>query len=73
MNFLWKCVRSIMAVIGIVLVYLSASTSDYYVLTLKEPEPGFVLPTMLAGAALMLPMIIPIIREYLKEEHDDIY
>ncbi len=73
MTCLWKCVRNIMGVVGMCLVWAMASTSDYYVLTLKEPEPGYVWPLIYVGVVLMLPTVIHVIREYLKEEHDDIY
>ena len=68
MNSLWKCVRNIVGVIGLCLVWAMASTSDYYVLTLKEPEPGYVWPLIYVGVVLMLPTVIHVICEYQKEE-----
>lgn len=68
MNFLWKCVRNILGVVGACLLWTMVSTSDYYVLILKEPEPGYVWPLIYLGAVLMLPTVIHIICEYLKGE-----
>jgi tetrahydromethanopterin S-methyltransferase subunit D len=70
MNCLWKYVRNITGGIGGVLIYLAVSTSDYYVLTLHEPEPACVWPSIYIGVVLMLPTVIHYINEILKENNN---
>ena len=70
MNSLWKIVRTVMAVIGGILVYGGVGTSDYYTMELGQAEPASVWPTIWIGLALILPMFIHAICVYLKEQRE---
>ena len=67
MSYLWKIVRTIMAVVGGFLVYGGVSTSDFYILELNQPEPPSVGKMIVIGLLLMLPAVIHGIRKELKE------
>lgn len=68
MNYLWKIVRTIMAIVGGFLVYGGVSTSDYYVIELGQAEPPSVWTTIFIGLILMIPTLVHGIREELKEK-----
>ena len=67
MNSLWKIVRTLMAIVGGLLMLGGIGTSDYYLLELGEPEPSSVVPTIIIGLLLMLPTAVHIILNYMKE------
>ena len=54
---LWKILRNLLGVSGLGLIFLSVSTSDYYVLELGCAEPAYVGRLMIAGALMMLPLL----------------
>lgn len=60
-------IRNTMAAIGLVCCILAAGTSDYHVMELGEPEPASVSRLLIAAGILLLPTIIYLIREYVKE------
>lgn len=59
----WKIFRCLMAVAGVALIYLGASTSDYYTLELRQPEPDYIWVTIVLGIILMLPSVVHAIRK----------
>lgn len=58
MNYLWRIVRNIMAVVGGFLVYVGVSTSDYYVIELGQPEPASAWRIIFIGLMLMVPTLV---------------
>ena len=58
MSYLWKIVRTIMAIFGVFLMYSGASASDYYVLELGQAEPSSVWTTIFIGFLLIVPAFI---------------
>lgn len=68
MNSLWKIVRTLMAIIGVILIFGAVGTSDYYVLELGQVEPSGVWTTILIGVLMMSPIWIEIIYKYKKGE-----
>lgn len=68
MNSLWKIVRTLMAIIGVILIFGAVGTSDYYVLELGQVEPSSVWTTILIGVLMMSPIWIEIIYKYKKGE-----
>lgn len=63
----WHVIRNTMAALSLVCCILSAGTSDYYIMELREPEPASVSWLLIAAAVLMLPTIVYLIGEYVKE------
>ena len=66
MNYLWKIVRPLMAVVGGLMVFGAVGTSDYYVLELGQTEPSRVWTTLWVGLLLMAPTFLHAIREHMK-------
>lgn len=58
MKFLWKILRSLMAIAGFFLIYGGFSESDYYVIELCQPQPDYIWTMVAIGVALMLPALI---------------
>lgn len=54
---LWKIIRNLLGISGLCLMFLSVSTSDYYVLELGCAEPAYVWRCMVAGALMILPLL----------------
>lgn len=48
----------IMAAVGAAIMFGAISTSDYYMLELREPEPSYIWPKIMIGCVLVLPVII---------------
>lgn len=67
MNYLWKFIRTAMALVGIFLVFGAAGKSDYYLIELGQPEPSSVWTTITIGLLLMIPMGIHLAWCYVKE------
>ena len=63
MNYLWKIVRTTMAIVGGFMVMGGVGTSDYYVLELGQAEPSSVWSTIFIGLLLMIPTLIHCIRK----------
>ena len=55
---LCKILRNLLGVSGLGLIFLSVSTSDYYVLELGCAEPAYVGRLMITGALMMLPLLV---------------
>lgn len=68
MNYLWKIVRTIMAVVGGFLIMGGVGTSDLYVLEMGQPEPSSVGKTIFIGLVLMVPALLHCIRKEMKEK-----
>ena len=60
---IWKAIRTLMAIGGLGLMFLSVSTSDYYVLELGCTEPAYVGTYMLVGVLMFAPALIHSIYE----------
>ena len=58
MKNLWRVLRGLMAFAGGVLLFASASTSDYFVLELGQSEPNYVWSLMAIGFALIVPSLV---------------
>ena len=71
MNCLWKIVRTMMAIVGGLLIFGAVGTSDYYVLELGQHEPASVWSTIIVGFVLITPMLIHVICEELKERANE--
>lgn len=70
MIYLWKIVRTIMAIFGALLVFGAVGTSDYYLLELGQPEPSSVWVNITIGMLMALPFFIHVIQQYIKERND---
>lgn len=70
MNSLWKIVRTTMAIIGGILLFGAAGTSDYYTLELGVREPDSVWKTIMVGLILMIPMWVHLTYTVIKEKDD---
>lgn len=71
MNYLWKIVRTLMAIIGIVLIFGAAGTSDYYVLELGQSEPSSVWMMLAVGFLMIVPLVFHIIKERIQDDVHD--
>lgn len=58
-----KVFRRLMAVAGFTLMYLGASTSDFYTLEVRQPEPDYIWVVIPMGIILMLPSVVHAIRK----------
>ena len=68
MSYLWKILRTLMAVSGAILIYLAASTSDYYMIELEQAEPNYIGTMVLWGVMLIVPAFIHGCRQVMKGE-----
>lgn len=73
MNSLWKIVRTLMAIVGGLLIFGGIGTSDYYLLELEQPEPTSVMPTIIFGMLLIVPQVIHLYLGHRKEKNDADY
>lgn len=64
---LWKIIRNLSAIAGLILLMGSVGTSDYYAMELECAAPSYVNTNLVIGIALILPMIIHLIIEMCKE------
>lgn len=69
MLYLWRIVRSLMAVVGFFVMWGGVGTSDYYTLELGQTAPESVMPTIIIGVMLMMPTIIHLIKEKIYESY----
>lgn len=53
----WKYLRNTSAFIGAVMMFLGASTSDYYTTELGQAEPEWVWRMICVGFAMMIPAV----------------
>lgn len=68
MNSLWKIVRTLMAIIGVILIFGAVGTSDYYVLELGQVEPSSVWTTIFIGVLMVSPIWVELIYKNKKGE-----
>lgn len=64
MNYWWKIVRTIMAVVGGFLVLGAVGTVDYYTLELGQHEPSSAWSTLIIGLIMIVPTLVHAIRRY---------
>ena len=62
MKNLWSVLRTTMATIGIFLVGLGITTSDYYVIESEQSEPSYVWKMIVIGIILLLPVAVHAIQ-----------
>ena len=62
MNF-WQTFRILLAVSGIVVLSIMASSSDYYVLQLGQHEPSCIRSGMIIGLLMLAPMFVHALYE----------
>lgn len=68
----FKAVHGFTAFIGIIFLIMSASTSDYYT-EIGQKEPESVGALIMWGAILMIPTVIYLILEYIKERYINVH
>ena len=66
MTYLWKIVRTLMAVVGIFLIFGGVGTTDYHLLELGQKAPSSVWTMILTGVVLMIPTFVHLIYEGVK-------
>ena len=59
----WRLIRSVAAAMGLMLLFIGVSTSDYYIIEQGVPEPDHVLPLILIGLAMMIPAVISRVKK----------
>ena len=67
MMSLWKIIRNLSAIAGLIMLMGAIGTSDYYVIELEQMAPSYCNRNIIIGIALMLPMIIHVFYEMYKE------
>ena len=68
---LWKIIRNLSAIAGLILLMGSVGTSDYYAMELECAAPSYVTTNLVIGIVLMLPMVIHLLVEMHKEGKQD--
>lgn len=58
MKDLWNVLRTTMATIGLFLIGLGITTSDYYVIESEQSEPPCVWKMIVIGIILLLPVAV---------------
>ena len=56
-------IRKVLAVLGVVIVYCSFSTSDFYTLELSAREPASVWVWAAIGCVMLIPTFVHWVRE----------
>lgn len=64
----WTTIRNCMAGLALVCAMLAAGTSDFHVMEMGEEAPTTVNKLMVTAVVLMIPTIIHLIGEYIKEK-----
>lgn len=67
MMSLWKIIRNLSAIAGLIMLMGAVGTSDYYVVELEQIAPSYCNRNIIIGIALMLPMVIHLFYEMYKE------
>lgn len=67
MMSLWKIIRNLSAIAGLIMLMGAVGTSDYYVVELEQAAPSYCNRNIIIGIALMLPMVIHLFYEMYKE------
>lgn len=68
---LWKIIRNLSAIAGLILLMGSVGEQDRYTLALRQAAPAHSDTTMIIGIVLLLPMIIHLLVEMYKEGKQD--
>ena len=55
---LWKIIRNLLAIAGLIMLMGAIGTSDYYVVELEQVAPSYCSRNIIIGIVLMLPMVI---------------
>lgn len=71
MMSLWKIIRNLMAILGVVCLFGAMGTSDYYAVELGQAEPSFVGRYLVIGIVLMLPLLASALYEMYIEGRKD--
>ena len=58
MNYLFKWIRNLMAVVGAIMIYGGIGNVDYYTAELGQKEPTVTWWIICIGVVLMLPTMI---------------
>lgn len=64
---LWKIFRNLSAIAGLILLYCTVSTSDYYVMELGQAEPSYIKTHLILGVLLLVPLILHVLWDMYKE------
>lgn len=64
---MWKIIRNLSAIAGLILLMGSVGASDYYAMELECVAPSYVNTNLIIGIALMIPMVIHLLVEMYKE------
>ena len=67
MMSLWKIIRNLSAIAGLIMLMGAVGTSDYYVVELEQEAPSYLNRNIIIGIALMFPMVIHLFYEMYKE------
>ena len=62
-----RFINNVMALVGFLLVYGSASTTDFHVMQLGVKAPECVWTLFIAGLVLMIPTILRLVYKMAKE------
>lgn len=68
---MWKIIRNLSAIAGLVLLMGSVGASDYYVIELGQTAPSYCDRNLIIGIVLLLPTIIHLLVEMYKEGGED--
>ena len=63
---MWTIIRRSLGIIGGVLMFGGAGTSDFYTMELRQPDPDYAWYMIGIGILLLLPSLIHWIKEDLK-------
>ena len=64
---LWKIIRNLSAIAGLIMLMGAINTSDYYVIELEQVAPSYCNRNIVIGIVLLLPMIIHLFVEMYRE------
>ena len=67
MMSLWKIIRNLSAIAGLIMLMGAVGEQDRYTLALRQAAPAHSNTTMIIGIVLILPMIIHLLIEMYKE------
>lgn len=67
---LWKIIRNLSAIAGLILLMGTAGTQDKYA-ALHQVAPSYCDRNLIIGIVLLLPMIIHLLVEMYKEGRED--
>ena len=67
MMSLWKIIRNLSAIAGLIMLIGAIGTSDYYVIELEQVAPSYCNRNIIIGIVLLIPMVIHLFYEMYKE------